>query len=162
MKDDWCVGSLTYNTFHLPQRLLMCHLHPDPHQVLSVHHQDHSRYWGRWQKRYKFVCLSLTSSTTSRTAASFESSPGSTPPEGTTHRPGCRQLETSSTYNEQQTLISRTVRHSKTCRPCAKENVPKPLSPGLFWNKYSPPVSCTHLHLSFWHCLNGSLSSSWV
>lgn len=47
------------------------------------------------------VGLLLTSSTTSRIAASFESSPGSTPPEGTTQRPGCRQLETSSTYNEQ-------------------------------------------------------------
>lgn len=47
------------------------------------------------------VRLLLTSSTTSRIAASLESSPGSTPPEGTTHRPGCRQLETSNTCKEQ-------------------------------------------------------------
>lgn len=48
-----------------------------------------------------YMYLLLTSSTTSRIAACFESSPGSTPPEGTTHLPGCRQLETNSTYEEQ-------------------------------------------------------------
>ena len=45
--------------------------------------------------------LLLTSSSTSRMAASIDSSPGSIPPEGTIHRPGCRQLETNSTYKEQ-------------------------------------------------------------
>lgn len=45
--------------------------------------------------------LLLTSSSTSRMAASIDSSPGSTPPEGTIHRPGCRQLETNSTYKQQ-------------------------------------------------------------
>ena len=48
-----------------------------------------------------FYSLVLTSSTTSRIAASLESSPGSTPPEGTTHLPGWRQLETKRTYKEQ-------------------------------------------------------------
>lgn len=115
--------------------------------------------------RKQCMRLLLTSSTTSRIAASFVSSPGSTPPEGTTQRPGCRQLETSSTYNE-QTYTYQSCRRpfENVASAChvRRTNVTKPLFPARFWSKCIPPALCIHLYLSFWYCLSGSLSFSWV
>ena len=108
--------------------------------------------------------LSLTSSTTSRTAASFGSSPGSTPPDGTTHRPGCRELEISRTYNEQTSALQCLAwRPVETCvLPCGRTKCVEPLFPDQFWSRHILLSSCIHPHLSFWYYFRGFLSFSWV
>lgn len=114
-----------------------------------------------WFVKQNQLCLLLTSSSTSRMAASLGPSPGSTPPEGTIHLPGCRQLETNNTYQE-QTCTQQSNRAQARPAMCNWTTCQKPLSPVRFWSRYSQLFSRIRLHRTFWHCFAGSSSFFWL
>lgn len=101
-----------------------------------------------WQGRVK----ALTSSQTSRTAATPGSSSGSMPPPGTIHRSGWRLLLTSSTCGEQRQLMGHPRdclcashiprHHPPKAGPCHCSLLPRP-HPRLQWHRGAPTLCVT-------------------
>lgn len=75
----------------------------------------------QWSSRSPHCCQTLTSSQTSRTAATLGSSSGSMPPPGTIHRSGWRLLLTSSTCREESTADGQTQSNAPSQSPAEQK-----------------------------------------